>query len=176
MPIPGVLQPELIPICDDLRLRRFDGNYDLALPWYQDAETLRLVDGKEDPYTPARIKRMYDYLGEHGELYWIEYRAAEGFVPIGDVTFWQEDMPIVIGEKAFRGKGIGRKVVAALCRRARELGYERIYVDEIYDFNIGSKRCFESVGFAPYEKTEKGARYVLKLEEQVCEENRSRGG
>ena len=176
MPIAGVTQPELIPIGDSLRLRKFDGDYDLALPWYQDRETVLLVDGKEDPYTPARIKRMYDYLGEHGELYWIEAWTENGFRPIGDVTFWQEDMPIVIGEKAFRGKGIGRKVVAALCRRARELGYERIYVDEIYDFNIGSKRCFESVGFAPYEKTEKGARYVLKLEEQVCEENRSRGG
>ena len=103
MPIPGVSQPELIPISDDLRLRRFDGNYDIALPWYQDAETLRLVDGKEDPYTPARIKRMYDYLGEHGELYWIEARTESGFRPIGDVTFWQEDMPIVIGEREYRG-------------------------------------------------------------------------
>ena len=167
MPISGVIQPELIPISDDLRLRKFDGDYDVALPWYQDRETVRLVDGKEDPYTPDRIKRMYDYLEEHGELYWIEYRMGEGFAPIGDVTFWQDDMPIVIGEKALRGKGIGRKVVAALCRRARELGYERIYVDEIYDFNIGSRRCFESVGFVPYEETEKGARYMLKLEEQA---------
>lgn len=164
MPISGVIQPELIPISDDLRLRRFDGNYDLALPWYQDRETLLLVDGKEEPYTPTRIKGMYDYLDAHGELYWIEYRQEGTFVPIGDVTFWQEDMPIVIGEKMLRGKGIGRRVVRALCRRARALGYERIYVDEIYDFNIGSRRCFESVGFVPYEKTERGARYVLKLE------------
>ena len=167
MPIPGVLQPELIPICDDLRLRRFDGNYDIALPWYQDAETLRLVDGKEDPYTPARIKRMYDYLGEHGELYWIEVWTENGFRPSGDVTLWQEDMPIVIGERAYRGKGIGRKVVAALCRRARELGYGKIYVDEIYDFNTGSRRCFESMGFVPYEKTERGTRYVCHLEEEA---------
>ena len=167
MPIVGVVQPELIPISDDLRLRRFDGNYDLVLPWYQDRETVRLVDGKEEPYTPARIKRMYDYLNERGELYWIEYRTAGDFVPIGDVTFWRDDMPVVIGEKAFRGKGIGRKVVRALCQRARELEYERIFVDEIYDFNTGSRSCFESVGFVPCEKTEKGARYVLRLEEQV---------
>ena len=164
MPIPDIAQPKLIPISDDLRLRRFDGDYDVALPWYQDRETVWLVDGKEDPYTPARIKRMYDYLDEHGELYWIEWRTADDFVPIGDVTFWQDDMPIVIGEKVFRGKGIGRKVVTVLCRRARELGYPKIFVDEIYDFNTGSRRCFESVGFVPYEKTERGARYVLKLE------------
>lgn len=167
MPIAGILQPEIIPVDDTLQLRKFDGDYDVALPWYQDRETVWLVDGKEDPYTPARIKGMYDYLNAHGELYWIEYRQEGTFTPIGDVTFWQEDMPIVIGEKALRGKGIGRRVVAALCRRARELGYQKIYVDEIYDFNTGSRRCFESVGFVPYEKTERGARYVLELEKQV---------
>ena len=167
MPIAGIPQPEIIPVDDTLRLRKFDGDYDVALPWYQDRETLLLVDGKEDPYTPTRIKGMYDYLDAHGELYWIEYRQEGTFVPIGDVTFWQEDMPIVIGEKAFRGKGIGRRVVTALCQRAKELGYQKIYVDEIYDFNTGSQRCFERVGFVPYEKTERGARYVLQLEEQV---------
>ena len=43
------------------------------------------------------------------------------------------------------------------------MGYEKLYVGEIYDFNIGSQKCFESVGFRSYEKTEKGSRYVLKL-------------
>ena len=165
MPIPGVLQPELIPICDDLRLRRFDGNYDIALPWYQDAETLRLVDGKEDPYTPARIKRMYDYLGEHGELYCIEARTESGFRTIGDVTFWQEDMPIVIGERKYRGRGIGRRVVETLCHRAAGLGYREIRVAEIYDFNEGSRRCFESVGFVPEKKSKIGTAYVKRLGE-----------
>lgn len=81
--------------------------------------------------------------------------------PIGDVTFWQEDMPIVIGERKYRGKGIGRRVVSALVQRGRELGYEQLEVDEIYDWNEGSRRCFESVGFRAYEKTEKGSRYRL---------------
>ena len=42
------------------------------------------------------------------------------------------------------------------------MGYEELYVGEIYDFNIASQKCFESVGFRKYEKTEKGARYVMK--------------
>ena len=62
MPIPGITQPELIAVDDGLRLRKFDGNYDLALPWYQDSETLLLVDGADKPYTPERIRQMYDYL------------------------------------------------------------------------------------------------------------------
>ena len=31
----------------------------------------------------------------------------------------QDDMPIVIGEPHYRGKGIGRKVLSALVRRGR---------------------------------------------------------
>lgn len=165
MPIPGIVQPEFVVVDGGLRLRKFDGNYDLALPWYQDSETLLLVDGKDEPYTPERIRRMYDYLAAHGELYWIEIREGEGYVPIGDVTFWQEDMPIVIGESAYRGRGIGGRVIAALCRRAKELNYNILYVNEIYDFNEASRRCFERAGFAMYEKTEKGARYVRRLKE-----------
>lgn len=165
MPIPGIAQPELIQIDCDLRLRRYDGACDQALPWYQDRETVLLVDGKEDPYTPERVKRMYDYLSERGEVYWIEYREEEGFKPIGDVTFWQEDMPVVIGERRYRGRGIGRRVVETLCHRAAGLGYREIRVAEIYDFNEGSRRCFESAGFVPERKTEIGASYVKRLEE-----------
>ncbi|MBQ2062128.1 MAG: GNAT family N-acetyltransferase [Oscillospiraceae bacterium] len=166
MPIPNIPQPEIIGIDAELRLRKFDGDCDTGLPWYQDRETVLLVDGGGDPYEPERVRRMYDYLAAHGELYWIEIREGENFVPIGDVTFWQEDMPIVIGVPAYRGRGIGGRVIAALCRRAEELNYNIVYVNEIYDFNEGSRRCFARAGFVPYKKTEQGARYMLRLKEE----------
>lgn len=52
-------------------------------------------------------------------------------------------------------------MIAALVQRGKELGYDHLSVDEIYDWNEGSRRCFESLGFRPYEKTQKGARYRL---------------
>ena len=72
-------------------------------------------------------------------------------------------MPIVIGDQTMRGRHIGGKVVHALIQRAKELGYDCIYVDEIYEYNTGSRRCFEAAEFQVYEKTEKGKRYYLKL-------------
>ena len=45
MPMPGIPQPALLPICPTLRLRAYDGHDTFALPWYQDEETLWLVDG-----------------------------------------------------------------------------------------------------------------------------------
>lgn len=163
MAIEDVRQPEQIVIDDTLRLRRFDGKYDFALSWYQDAQTLYLVDGDETPYDMDRLERMYRWLASRGELYFIEYRTDGAFVPVGDVTFWQEDCPIVIGEPAMRGHGIGRRVIAALIERGRQLGYDCLYVREIYDYNLASQRLFEGAGFVKTEKTAKGWRYRLKL-------------
>ena len=79
------------------------------------------------------------------------------------MPFWQEDMPIVIGEREYRRKGIAKKVISALVERGRTKGYDKLYLGEIYDFNIGSQKCFESLGFRAYEKTDKGSRYLLCL-------------
>ena len=163
MPIPNIEQPNILPIEPDLRLRKFDGQCDFAYDWYQDEETVWLVDGVKTPYTWSKLRGMYGYLNEHGELYFIEVRECDAWKPIGDVTFWPEDMPIVIGDRAYRGKGIGRKVVAALVNRGRELGYDRLKVSEIYEYNTGSRKCFESAGFRVCEKTETGNRFELRL-------------
>lgn len=159
MPIQGIKQPEIIQIDETLRLRKFDGIYDFAFDWYQDVETVYMVDGVKRPYSQETLKCMYEYLDKQGELYFIEVQKADTYVPIGDVTFWKDDMPIVIGDKAHRGQGIGKKVIQCLIKRGQELGYQTLYVNEIYEFNEASRKCFESLGFRAYEKTEKGNRY-----------------
>lgn len=77
-----------------------------------DIETVKLVDGVEEPYSQGKLNGMYEYLNQH----------------------------------------------------ARELGYDTLYVDEIYHFNEGSRRCFEKCGFIAYEETKKGKKYKLKLD------------
>ena len=163
MAIQGIEQPAVIQIDESLRLRKYDGVYDFALAWYQDEEMVYLVDGKRDPYTMPRLKGMYEYLNDAGELYFIEVLENGTYKPIGDVTFWQEDMPIVIGDPAYRSKGIGRKVILALVQRGRDLGYSHLTVEEIYEWNGSSMRCFESAGFVPCGKTKKGRSYKLAL-------------
>ena len=163
MAIQGIEQPALIQIDESLRLRKYDGVHDFALEWYQDEETVYLVDGKRDPYTMERLGGMYRYLNNAGELYFIEVLENGTCKPIGDVTFWQEDMPIVIGDQNYRGKKIGRRVVSALVERGKELGYDHLEIGEIYGWNEASRRCFESMGFVAYEKTEKGSKYRLTL-------------
>lgn len=166
MPISGVTQPDEICIDAALRLRKYDGDHDFALHWYQDEELVWLVDGDRKLYDAALLTRMYEYLNANGELYWIEVVEDGAWLPIGDVTFWQEDMPIVIGEARYRGCGVGGKVIARLIQRGHELGYDHLCVEEIYDWNPASRRCFEKQGFVAGEKTEKGHAYRLELRKE----------
>ena len=163
MPINGIAQPELLPVDAGLRLRRYDGEHAFALPWYQDAETLWLVDGCREPYDEAKLTAMYRYLDEHGELYWIEVQEDSAWRPVGDVPFWAEDMPIVIGERSMRGQGIGLRVIRALTERGRALGFEGLAVQEIYHYNAASRRCFEKAGFRVVESTDRGVTLRLTL-------------
>lgn len=162
MAIQGIEQPAVIQIDEALRLRKFDGEYAFALEWYQDPELVYLVDGVKEPYTMEKLNRMYSYLNNVGELYFIEALENGAYRPIGDVTFWKEDMPIVIGEPNYRGRGIGGRVISVLVSRGRALGYDRLRVGEIYDYNEASRRCFERAGFRMCEKTAKGAAYVYR--------------
>ena len=163
MPIQGTLQPNIIPIGDDLRLRKYDGVHDFAYAWYQDPDTIWLVSADRTPYPKEQTDRMYTYLNDHGELYFIEMMQNGIFVPVGDVTFWDDDMPIVIGPPEYRGKGIGRRVAQALIARGQSLGFSKISAGDIYDWNEPSRALFTSLGFVPREKTKHGSRYELNL-------------
>ena len=170
MAIQGIEQPAVIQIDESLRLRKFDEVFDFALEWYQDGDMLWMVDGKCDPYDMDRLSGMYHYLNDAGELYFIEVLEDGTYIPIGDVTFWQQDMPIVIGDPGYRGQGIGSKVVAVLIERGRELGYDHLEVEEIYEWNEASRRCFEKLGFRVCEKTQKGSSYRLEIQGAEQEE------
>ncbi|MBD5155080.1 MAG: GNAT family N-acetyltransferase [Oscillibacter sp.] len=163
MPIENIEQPEVLPVSDSLRLRKYDGKHDFALSWYLDPETVWLVDGDKDIYTPELLDKMYTHQDTHGELYFIEFRENDSWKPIGDVCLSLDDFAIVIGEKDFRGKGVGRAVVSALIDRARALGWEKVRVGDVYDFNDGSRRMFTSLGFREEAKTAKGHSYILPL-------------
>lgn len=164
MDVFGEPQPDSLPISAKLHLKKFSGIYSEALTWYQDRETLRLVDGLGRAlYTPEILERMYHYLEQKGELYYIEYKFHQAFVPVGDVTLAPHDLPIVIGRSELRGKGIGYAVIQALIGRARKLGLSELDVREIYDYNLASQKLFLKCGFKRAEQTKLGYAYKRRL-------------
>lgn len=159
-------QPDIILIDSNIRLRKINENdYDIALPWYQDMEVLKGTAGpdRKEPYDQATLIDMYEYLSNIGECYIIEVLEKASWIPIGDVTLSEKTMPIVIGNKSYWSKGIGERVVKALVDRAKQLGYKKLTLKEIYFDNKRSLRLFKSCGFKQTGTTQYGVLLELDL-------------
>lgn len=150
----------MLQIDDTLRLRPYDGVCEFALPWYQDAHTVWMVDHRTAPYDMELLKRMYAYLNEKGELYFIELLREGAYVPVGDVTLCQDDLPIVIAPE-FQGRGIGKRVLLGIIGEAKRRGWHHLGVEEIYEDNIASQRIFESCCFQKVGVSKQGSSYRL---------------
>ncbi|RKD31579.1 GNAT family N-acetyltransferase [Thermohalobacter berrensis] len=158
-------QPEIICINKKLRLRRTkEEDWKKALNWYQNPKVLYYSEGVTTKvYSMEVIKRMYKHLSNIGELYFIEVFENEDWKAIGDVTLSEKNMPIVIGEERYWGKGIGKKVISKLINRAKDIKLKKIYIPSIYKYNERSRNLFESLGFVKVAGNEKEDSYELRL-------------
>ncbi|WP_082344007.1 GNAT family N-acetyltransferase [Sulfobacillus thermosulfidooxidans] len=136
---------------NDLKLVRWDESMgvEFAEPWYQDPEVLYFSEGPGfQAFDTERLWKMYRYLHQHGQLYIIEISRQGVWRPIGDVTLAQDMMPIVIGDKNFRGQGLGFRVISLLIRYAQEqLQWSSLVAHKIYAYNVASLRVFTKAGF-----------------------------
>ena len=166
MPLKNYPQPEMIVISDTLRLRKYDGHFELFLPGYQDPYVYQNSEGIFDESripTLDYVKGMCTYLAKVGELYYIEAKDGDAFVPIGDVTVKDENPPIAIWKAEYRGKGVGKAVMQTLLSRLKELGYERITGSTVYQWNTVSQKLHESLGFSRTGENEREILYEKSL-------------
>jgi RimJ/RimL family protein N-acetyltransferase len=165
MPFQNIMQPEIIDLNQGLRLRKFNiGEESTAHSWYQNPSVLYYSEGiTEGSYDMEVIQRMYKFLSSIGELYFIEALEDGDWVPIGDVTLSDKNMPIVLGDQRYWGKGIGKKVISRLLDRAREIGLQKICIPAIYKYNDRSRNLFTSFGFVKVAENDKEDSFELKL-------------
>ncbi len=167
MPFEGVLQPPTIGIDGGLRLRAYDGNHQVAYPWYQDDTVRRFSEGITDPgkrLDAAWVAKKLSALHASGELYFIEVVEDGAWVPIGDVTLQENNPPIEIGVARYRGIGIGTKVMKAILMRARRAGIKKILNTGCYEDNYASQRMLEKAGFELVEHDREKQRKVFEVE------------
>jgi len=166
MSLNDIVHPDILDINEWLRLRKYDGHYEVFLPGYQDPFVYQNSEGIFDVDRVPNldyVKNMCTYLARVGELYYIEVREGDEFVPIGDVTVKDENPPIAIWQDAYRGKGIGMQVMQTVIRRLRELGYAQITGSTVYRWNLPSQRMHEKLGFVKTAENDKEIIYKLKL-------------
>lgn len=158
-------QPEILHIDDFLRLRKpLSEEYEKALPWYEDPEIMLMSEGIRDRrYNLEDINRMYNFLSDLGELYFIEWKEKGKWKPIGDITLAKSNIPIVIGDRSLWGKGIGKKVLLRVIGRSLELGLDYLRVPEVYNYNERSKGLFMSAGFKVFAKDDRVTSFIMEF-------------
>ncbi len=172
MPLENVTQPPIIQINETLRLKAYDGHHDFALSWYQDPVVYYNSEGITDPNlipNMAYLNRMYTYLNKVGELYFIEVLENGIYKPVGDTAVKSENPPIAIGKARYRGQGIGKLVLKAVLKRAKEAGIPKITGTIVYDYNEASKKLHESLGYKQVDKKGNELIYELDLNEFEAE-------
>jgi RimJ/RimL family protein N-acetyltransferase len=135
----------------DVRIRPVRLSEDLqhALRWYADPEVLRDSEGTDEPYDLEVVTRMYEYFIDLGELYVIEVSDDGDWVAIGDAALCQDTIPIVIGDPAYRSRGLGRIELGLLVERGRELEWAQLRVGKVFAHNERSLRLYGGAGFVP---------------------------
>ena len=159
-------QPEIIGINASLRLRKYDGRFDLFLPGYQNPVVYQNSEGIFDESRIPDldyVKRMCTYLAKVGELYYIEEKEQDAYIPIGDVTIKEENPPIAIWVDTCRGKGVGKLVMQAVIDRLKKLGFAKITGSTVYQWNTASQKLHEGLGFRKVSENEKEIIYEREL-------------
>ena len=136
-----------IPISKDLYLVNYFPAYKLSLEWYQDKETVKMVDNIDDVYSIEDLKRMYTYLSKNGDLYYIVYDDKL----VGDCAIFDRNFLAIVIDKNYRNIKIGKKVLAKLIDLGREKDLDYLQA-EIYDFNQASLALFKGKGFKKMKK------------------------
>lgn len=131
--------------------------YEIALPWYQDAELCHQVDNQNRIYDLSILKNMYQYLDSHGDLYYIEYKG----ILCGDVCLQTSGEISIVLCKEYQNRHIGRAIIGKILELAQEKGCAECFA-EIYSFNVQSRKMFASMGFV--QKNEETFVYDLKKE------------
>lgn len=147
-----------------LRLVPYDGYREESLDWYADSVVLDGAIGSRNTFDEKRVNQMFHFLHTRGLCYYIETLYNDAWIAIGDATLQPDNLPIVIGDSRFRGKGIGKLVLQEMIAIAKRLEYDKLEVEEIYHTNIASQKTYESQGFYKLNPTKDGFSYQLDIE------------
>ena len=139
---------------DEIKLVAYYPNFKTTLAWYQDLDLCKQVDNRDTAYDLELLKRMYNYLNKHGELFYIKYKNRL----CGDVCLQPNGEVNIVIAKPFQNKHIGRRVVNEIVRLAKEKNIHELHA-EIYTFNTQSQKMFQSIGFMKVDDEQ----YILTL-------------
>lgn len=134
-----------------IRLEKFEKEmYQQLISWVESEEDLMLFAGPKFTF-PLTKQQLESSLSDQKRFAFQVINQGNN-LPIGHCEFSLTDQTVVlgrilIGDKFYRGKGLGKIIVTEL------LDFIKLKIDRqkielnVFDFNIGAIKCYEKVGF-----------------------------
>ena len=124
----------------------------LTRAWANDPELMRLMDRGAAVTEPEHEAWFTSVVGGEDCRYFAVESAGRH---VGNVWLWNIDarhqkaeLRVVIGDEAFRGRGVGIEAIGMACQYGfEELGLHRIYA-YVQSINPAARHAFEGAGFA----------------------------
>ncbi len=129
------------------KIKSSDKNY--FAKWWRDKELLKVTSGILKLISDEEVDKYFQAMLNSKDAYNFII-LADGKI-IGHISLakrrndWRETQ-IVIGEKKYWGKGIGKKAIKLLIRKAKKVGISKIYL-EVRPTNLRAIRTYEQCGF-----------------------------
>lgn len=103
---------------------------------------------EKEAATNAELRRAYPkLLGESGRVVLVTVRGEPAAVgALKPLSEDESELKRIYVRAAFRGRGLGRRVVEYLVGEARALGYRSVQLDTV-DFMAKAHQLYRSVGF-----------------------------
>lgn len=140
---------------NSLILKNFDLHYlDKSEEWLKDPYTKKMTCA-DDLSREQRLKWFEDVqLRKDYRIWGVEY----GDVPIGvcgikTITDVDGEYFGYIGEKCYRGKGLGKEMMNQVIEKARQLGLSTVYLKVLHE-NIPAISLYSKLGFNEYQNDE----------------------
>lgn len=134
---------------DILKLVDYDKTlFDLSKKWLSDSELNHLIHAGELPSDEDRLAWFESLSKRTDYLIWgIDYGGQHiGVCGLKCIANKQAEYWGYIGEKAFRGKGLGKKLMKEVINKALELGLETVWL-RVRKYNPRAINLYKIIGF-----------------------------
>lgn len=141
---------------DKLRLRELiiDDVGDAYLSWMKDMETMRFLESRFSNHTIASLKEFVASMQASEDNVMLAITLKESGLHVGNVRLGPIDrnhdtapLGILIGEKGYRGAGLGVEAIEAATKYAFSLIGLRKLTAGVYSVNTASIKAFSRAGW-----------------------------
>ena len=143
-----------------VRIRAYErSDLDAVMAWVNDEEVTRQLGAgplsfpvsrvQEEQFLEVAVRSGADAINKVFAIETVAERQYIGGIDLRAIDWMDRhaEIGIVIGDKAFRGKGYGTDAMRVIMRMGFDkMGLHRLWL-RVYDFNAAGIRCYEKCGF-----------------------------